>query len=384
MSDESDYMTFEEAAEFLSTTRSTLYRWLREGKVPGHKLGRQWRFLRDELDAFRRGETTDAAGDTLKPLADWLTARIHTENTMETINWTAPADVAQQLMWDAVDHGATTIHFQPNGASHQLRYRTPTGLEHLVDLDPGTFDALDDVWQESGSALRNEDQRRLYLERDGQDGAERIQVRYQRLQTLGGTRLTLRLLKEHRIRTEIADIAPESSDADTLRQWSNASHGIVLISGRSGSGKTTTAYSCLTQTAKSGDRVVFTLEDAIGFVMPGVNQVELDLEDPAEYRRAFQAIFDSDLDVLFIGSTFAPRHHDVLWDTARSAAESGHLVFVQMEADSARDAVERFGATVGLPVEELLVGAVWQELVREDDVIRARYEFSPGALAEHA
>ena len=49
----SDYITFEEAAEYLHTPHSTLYRWLREGKVPGHKLGRQWRFLRSELEVFR-------------------------------------------------------------------------------------------------------------------------------------------------------------------------------------------------------------------------------------------------------------------------------------------------------------------------------------------
>ena len=51
-----DYMTLDEAVEFLSTPRSTMYRWLREGKVPGHKLGRQWRFLRTELEDFRSGD----------------------------------------------------------------------------------------------------------------------------------------------------------------------------------------------------------------------------------------------------------------------------------------------------------------------------------------
>ena len=52
-----DYMTFEEAAAFLSTPHSTLYRWLREERVPGHKLGRQWRFLRSELEDFRASGT---------------------------------------------------------------------------------------------------------------------------------------------------------------------------------------------------------------------------------------------------------------------------------------------------------------------------------------
>ena len=48
----SDYLNFDEASALLNTPRSTLYRWLKEGQIPGHKLGRQWRFLRSELDAF--------------------------------------------------------------------------------------------------------------------------------------------------------------------------------------------------------------------------------------------------------------------------------------------------------------------------------------------
>ena len=54
-----EYMNFEQAAEFLNTPRSTLYRWLKEGRVPGHKIGRQWRFLRAELDAVRRAPDED-------------------------------------------------------------------------------------------------------------------------------------------------------------------------------------------------------------------------------------------------------------------------------------------------------------------------------------
>jgi excisionase family DNA binding protein len=375
-------MTFEEAAEFLNTPRSTLYRWLREEKVPGHKLGRQWRFLREELDAFLRGEGPHAAAESLKRLADFLRERHAPEDEMNVMDWNSPAEIAEAVLWDAVDAGAATVHLQPDTGGYQLRYRTSDGLQQLVDLDEAAFDALDQQWQDASRAILNDDQRRMSFARpaDDTDEPERIQVRYQRLETISGPRVTLRILRESRIKTDISDIAPEAEDSGRLRRWCGAPYGIVLLSGRSGSGKTTTAYSCLAEIAKRDDRVIFTLEDAIGFVMPGINQLELNLDDQAEYRAAFNAIFESDLDVLFIASTFAQRHRHVLWDTARSAAESGHLVFVQMEADSATDAMERFGAAVDLPVDDLVVGACWQELVREDGSIRARYEFVSGPL----
>ncbi len=80
----------------------------------------------------------------------------------------------------------------------------------------------------------------------------------------------------------------------------NASHGLVLISGRSGSGKTTTAYVCWNELAQAKDKVIFTIEDPIGTYIPGVNQLEVDLDDERAYREAFSAVFDSDVDVLFI------------------------------------------------------------------------------------
>ncbi len=370
----SDYLTLHEAAEFLSTPRSTLYRWLREEKVPAHKLGRQWRFLRDELEAFRAGGPRDDSRAALAPLRDHLATYLTQEIAMSA----APADLARHLVWEAVDRGASAMHLAPKSGAHELRYRTPAGLEHVLSLEQDTFDALDTEWTRASRAIRSDARRRFFLERG--DPAEHLQVRYRRLDTLAGPRLTLRLLRAAHQGASLDRIA--STDiAATLRGWCSASHGLVLVSGRSGSGKTTTAYSCLSELAASDTRAIFTIEESIGHYLPGVDQVEVDLHDEAALRDTFNAVFDSDPDVLFLSSAIAQPHQHVLCGMALSAAESGHLVFVQMEADSADDAIRRFSAAAGRAVDRYLVGAVWQELIPKPEGGRvARYELQRGSL----
>ena len=176
------------------------------------------------------------------------------------------------------------------------------------------------------------------------------------------------------------------AEHDTLQRWSQAPQGVILIAGRPGSGKTTTAYCVLQEIAEREDRVVFTVEDSVEFSLKQVHQVSVDLDDEIAYRRAYADIIDSDIDVLFISSNFAQRHLHTLWGSALSAAESGHLVLVQLEADSVEDARTQFAQATQRPLDEHLVGVVWQCL--ESDAHSgqrsARYDFLSGALDQSA
>lgn len=389
MSDE--YMTFEQAAEFLNTSSSTLYRWLREEKVPAHKLGRQWRFLREELERWRAGERDDSPDLVLAQLEQLLTTRIQErkEKGMETIQMTETEALGARILWDAFDSGASVVHVQPFKDHHQLSYRTDAGLEHLIELPADAFEALDRQWSTSSQPTRTSQARRMYIERERgaekegeEDARDALQIRYQKLETLAGDRLTLQLLRTDPSYISLSRVA-HGDDREHLHTWLTAGHGLILISGKSGSGKTTTAYACLNELASRGDLVIFTIEESAGTLLPGVNQVEIDLDDAAAYRATFSAVFNSDLDVLFIASTFAQPHQSLLWSTAVNAAESGHLVLVQIEAESAHDAIARFGEGTDRSFEDVLIGSCWQELVPEasGQGRYARYDMVDGALA---
>lgn len=378
------YMTFEQASEFLNTPRSTLYRWLREGRVPAHKLGRQWRFLRHELEAFRTGDSahSEAAHDELTHLTTLLDQRCQTKG-----DDMRQAPLAHKLIWDALDRDTTCVHVMPRGGSYVVGYRTNTGIEQLMELEQGEFDALDARLRDVSFEVRQNTHRRYYCERkDPNDDTslERVQVIYQRLQTLAGRRITLRALRDVSKHSTLEKITTSPNEHDQLESFSLADHGIVLVSGPGGSGKTTTAYSMLARAAKEGGRVIYTLEsEAIDMFVPGVNQVEVDLAEPAELRRTMGAIMRSDPDILFIASSPLQTNEELLWQTALSTAEAGHLVIVQLEADSAEDALEAFQRRVARPVDDSMVGVVWQELVREGTSRRARYDIIEGPLLKN-
>lgn len=375
------YMTFEQASEFLNTPRSTLYRWLREGRVPAHKLGRQWRFLRHELEAFRTGDSThnEPATDDLADLNMLLDERNETKG--EEMK---QAPLAHKIIWDALDHDTTCVHITPRGDRYVVGYRTATGIEQLTQLGQGEFDSLDTQLRDASFEVRQPTHRRYYCERKDPNDAtslERVQVIYQQIQTLAGQRITLRALRDVSKHSTLERITTSTDELHQLESFSLASHGIVLVSGPGGSGKTTTAYSMLARAAKAGGRVIYTLEsEAIDMFVPGVNQVEVDLAEPAELRRTMGAIMRSDPDILFIASSPMQDTEEFLWRNALSTAESGHLVIVQLEADSAADALEKFQRRVDRPVDDSMVGVVWQELVRTGAGRRARYDIIEGPL----
>jgi excisionase family DNA binding protein len=382
----SDYLTFEEAATLLNTPHSTMYRWLRNGKIPGHKLGRQWRFLRSELEQFRlSGSQGDTDNNGFDELAKLLQSRQSKEVKL-TIDVQSISILAEHLIWDAVDHGATVIHLAPVGDTHEVRYRTVQGLVTLHQLPSSSFDLLNQQWIDSSQPLRGQDHRRLYLERDDIEGKDRVQVRYQRLETFTGDRLTLHIIKEgdhpKSVDGIVADTVDGEYDAKILRHWSHASSGLFLITGQDGSGKTTTAYCCLEEMARDHNRVIFSLEHTVYFMLHGVNQVSVDLNDYEQYRKVLADIRQQDPDVIFISSNFFQDNVQQVYESAFRLAEGGYLVMVQMKANSPQDALSTFESSIGQEISNHLVGVVWQELhyIKSTGKRKASYQFKPGQL----
>jgi type II secretory ATPase GspE/PulE/Tfp pilus assembly ATPase PilB-like protein len=161
--------------------------------------------------------------------------------------------------------------------------------------------------------------------------------------------------------------------AATLLRWSKAAQGLVLVSGPDGSGKTTTAYSCIAQVATAASARIRTVEDQLTHDLDGVDQRQIETETGAE---TLAALSDPEVDVLFVNGTPA------LWAPALDAAESGRLVFVQVEADSAGEALATFQQTTQRQVDATLVGVVWQQLNIDPETGRrhALYRFLSGAL----
>jgi len=372
-------MSFEEAMEFLKTTRSTLYRWLHEGAIPAKKLGRQWRFSKDELIAFRDGGSEREKLQTdLRALGSFLRTRdprAKEKRVMEQTLTDTPESVAEAIIWDAYDKRASDIHLQPRSDGVHLLYRLAGTLHELRVLDPQTAAAIQKAWVAKSTGTDPSGARRLFptraLEKKGTQESANLQILYQSVDTLQGTRITLRILHEGHI-VDFSRICDKQEDRQTLEKWLAAPRGIIIFAGKTGSGKTTTLLSCLNHLARDKGKAVFSIEDPIEIQLDGVDQLQVHGNDPDSVDEAFMQVYRSDLDAVAVGVDTPAAAKGAL-----QMARSGHLVLMQLHASSIEDAIKKFEVRVEEPVSDVLVGVSYQELVpRDKGGRRAVYQFS--------
>lgn len=363
------YLDFDEAVQFLKTTPSTMYKWLQAGKVPGHKLGRQWRFLKDELEIHISGKGPQIQTQKeLFELQNLLLNRSRRDLKMETTN----QEVAEQLIWDAYDHGTRLIHVGPAQGKYEIRYRQRKGFEHLTLLQESTFKTLDEDWRQMSSAVREENMRRLHLHR-GQ--GEVLQVRYQKIETVAGPRVTLQLWNPQQDVMPLEKIT--NSDPETLqifKSWAKKKSGLIVICGVAGSGKTTTVQSLLLE-AQTLNQAIFTVENPVEIVIEGINQIELPRKTVEEFELAFERIMNSDPDVIAFGLGHLYGLEKITVEKALTAAMTGHLVILQWNAKSCEEALTDLQKYSDQSVEANLIGVCHQKLVPAEKGLKAVYQF---------
>jgi excisionase family DNA binding protein len=371
-------LSFDEAMAHLGVSRSTLYRWTQTGKVPASKVGRQWRFSAEELAAFVDGGVQrEALHRKLAELASFLTGRDLRgkdagEMAAETAEGTA-RNVAEAIIWHAHDRGASDVHLQPRRGGVRLAYRIQSGLEEVCMLEPGVADAVYQAWVSAGKPFGRGDGMRLFLSRPEPQagGVTEVQANLQAAETVLGRRVAMRLFTPACL-AGFERVCEDPEQRKVLEGYLAASHGLVLISGAAGSGKTTTALACARYLARNKALAVYSMEDPGSLLqVDGVDQVEVDAGDAGAFDAAFRTIMHMDPDVLLI-----LMEHEAACRDAVLAARTGHLVLVQVHATSPAEALERFEAAAGERVQDILVGVSWQKLVpRPEGGRRGEYQF---------
>ncbi len=377
--DNNDYLNFEDAVSYLNTTRSTLYKWLQSGKVPGHKLGRQWRFLKTELDTFRYPKGKEATiSSGVEKLAKFLQKRRSKNRKGRKMSTTHDSieDLANRLILDAYNSGCLDIHLQPTSDFYQIVYRADPN-ENVTTVDRTLFKALDEHWREVSSSVESEDTRRFMLSLEEDD----FQINYQSIETIQGRRITLRLLSCENLNVSLERITPDEMYKKTLEDWSRHSYGIVAIAGMVGSGKTTAVTAFLNE-AKKQEKVIFSLENGSEFVNDGINQVELGMiSDRDQLLEKINAVSASAPDVVCLGLASQPKDLAELL-RACYALSKWTLLVLHLDATSLKDAIAKMSEAVGENIESNLVGVCWQNLLRSEGSIELEYKLHFGKLAK--
>lgn len=362
-----DYINFDEAVQLLSTTKSTLYKWLKAGKVPAHKLGRQWRFKEDELKNYIEGNFK--TNKTLSDLEDYLEKKergnMKASTSALSVLDERGHDIAEKLIWDAVASGAYGINLQPHKDHYEVQYRGASTSQKLPTIDKAAFDSLDNFFMELSDPYRGEEKRRLFLTREqAEEGSEKVdlQIQYTAMNTVLGKRLNLKIIRSDFTATKLEKIA-SGKDLIKIKDLLGHDHGVIAITGATGSGKTTTLYCAAKEQTEKG-RLVFTVEDTVNFIIEGTNQIEVDFTNEDEVQKVMTDIYDSDPDVVCLGL-------GAIEDSAKQIkmaskfAESGHLVLLQMHEANMEKAWQNLAGVLGRN-KNLIRGIILQKLEKNE------------------
>jgi len=340
-------LTMEQAIALLKTSRPTFYRWVRQGKIAGTKLGRQWRFHRGDIERFLAGQEPriELRAD-LSPLIENLRRRVEALGAKDV---SSPADgdvlrAVSLMIRLGVAMRASDIHIEPfrragrEGMVGVLRYRVDGVLHPVAEIDARLLPALDEQWKTMAHCDVHEKVRpqdgRIEVRLD--DTGQVVDLRVCFVPAVLGPSLTVRVLDANAARLEMDRLGYAPRDKERLLRWLRAPWGAILITGPTGCGKTTALYACLNHLT-TPERKVMSVEDPVEFLLPGVVQVAVRLQSGVTFATAVRSFLRSDPDVIMVGEV---RDFESL-QLVHQAALTGHLVLTTLHADEAARALVR-------------------------------------------
>ena len=283
--------------------------------------------------------------------------------------------LADELLRAAIMRQASDIHIDPAREEIRVRLRVDGVLEEYRRLPSALLPALCSrikVMSGMDIAERRAPQDGGFTHQfgAGNGNTHALDVRVASLPTRHGERLTLRLLAAQDQLLTLEKLGMESEDLAIVARMLSQPHGLVLLTGPTGSGKSTTLYAAMRWLLATGSLNIITVEDPIEYEMPGVAQVEVDSADKISFDKALRALLRHDPDVLVIGEIRDLHSLDI----AVKASLTGHLVFSTLHTNNAVGVVMRLldmglpahsaGATLRLCVAQRLVRRLCQHCHR--------------------
>jgi type IV pilus assembly protein PilB len=261
----------------------------------------------------------------------------------------------------AVRDGASDIHVEPARRGTRIRYRIDGVLRDLMKPPPGMHSAIASRIKVIGkmdiAEKRLPQEGRVRIVAEGRD----VDLRVSSMPTLLGEKLVVRILDQANLRVRLEDLGFFPETLEKFHRILRHPHGLALVTGPTGSGKTTTLYSAL-DLLRSPERNIVTVEDPVEYQLDLVNQIQVSEAIGMTFARALRSILRQDPDIIMVGEIRDQ-------ETARvavQAALTGHVVLATLHTNDAAGAVARL---LDMDVEPYLLasslnGVAAQRLVR--------------------
>jgi type II secretion system protein E len=295
--------------------------------------------------------------DTMGELAEDSALQVVDENQEDDGDIDVDAEDASiirfvnQVLRDAIELRASDIHLEPFEHEFQIRYRVDGVLQaipvppQIKRFQPAIVSRLKILSHLNIAEKRLPQDGRIKIRLD----ANEVDIRVSVIPMLHGEAVVLRLLRQNSTLLGMAEMGMDARELKSFRRVLGLPHGIILVTGPTGSGKTTTLYTALNE-INDQVRKIITIEDPIEYQLKGINQIQVSEKAGLTFARGLRSILRHDPDVILVGEI---RDRETA-QIAVQASLTGHLVFSTLHTNDAPGAVTRL---IDMGVEPYLVAS---------------------------
>lgn len=261
----------------------------------------------------------------------------------------------------AISKGATDIHIEPYENHLEVKLRIDGILRSFNKfpkyLHPAILSRIKILSKLDIAEKRLPQDGKFIYKKNGED----YDIRVSTIPTIYGETAVLRILRKGKIDFSLDSLGFSKDQIDLLRNFIRHSYGMILVTGPTGSGKTTTLYALLKE-VNDGERKIITVEDPVEYTIPGIVQIQVNSKIGLTFSKALRTILRQDPDIIMIGEIRDLETAEI----AVRAALTGHLVLATLHTN---DAISAFTRLIDMGVEEFLlassvIGVISQRLVR--------------------
>jgi len=266
------------------------------------------------------------------------------------------------ILTDAVHRGASDLHFEPEGSFLRIRYRIDGKMAQIRSIHK-------DYWSAIAVRMKIMSGMNIAESRKPQDGrinseiiGRKIDFRVSTQPTINGENIVMRILDEKQSILTIDKIGFSETNIRILKKIVQRPEGVIILTGPTGSGKTTTLYTVLNY-INSIDKNIMTLEDPVEYHLPLIRQSNIRAEVGMDFASGIKALLRQDPDVILVGEI---RDKDTAI-TAIQAAMTGHQVYSSLHTNDALGAIPRL-MNIGVPpylMSGAMIGVIAQRLARK-------------------
>lgn len=292
---------------------------------------------------------------------------IKNDSVKEEIDPDAPIDapvikLCDSILKDAINRGASDIHIEPFAKTVFIRFRIDGKLQKIDELSTQLYPAMlarYKIMSELNIAERRIPQDgKISLDVEGASYDFRVST----VPTIHGEKIVIRIYSKSFSSNDISSLGFSDKQKDLIMSMITRPHGIILLTGPTGSGKSTTLYTFLRYLAKE-DTNIMTVEDPVENEILGINQVQVNPKANLTFAAALRSFLRQDPNVIMIGEI----RDEETAQIATRAAITGHLVLSSIHTNDAAGVITRL-INMGIPkylVADSLLGAISQRLVRK-------------------